>query len=162
MGKFPEEEADSYAKAERLRAVILAPYEKQVDRASSAFANKQEAREETSGELDISTLEWSFSKVGHGLVAVDAFESATETVDIINGLSEVLFSWRTSILEMLSTSVAVSEEEQKEIDADADPDDAMYYGQRAETQEKLNCYIQAYQALLAEIRKYVTGEATAL
>lgn len=137
MGKFPDEESEAYARAERLRVVILNPYERNVDRAIRLLDDQQEERDEEA-ELDVTDLELSFAKVGHGIVAREAFEDATTTVDISNGYAELIWSWRESILGMMKTRVSIA----------GDDATGEEYEARAALQEKLNCYLFVRRALL--------------
>lgn len=130
MGKFPDEESEAYARAERLRVVILNPYERNVDRSIRLLDEQQEERDED-GELDITDLELSFAKVGRGIVAREAFDDATTTIDISNGYAELIWSWRESILEMIKTRVSIA----------GDDATGEEYEARAALQEKLNCYL---------------------
>lgn len=121
-----------YAKAEQLRGVILSPYEKLVDRATRLLLSQQDSRDEShGGVLRIKDLEFHFGKTGHGLLAVQAFEDAETTTDVLNGYAELMFQWRSVIFDKMKEGVSIAGE-------DATGEE---YAERAESQEVLNCYL---------------------
>lgn len=83
MGKFPDEEAEMYKRAEHLRQTLLKPYERQVDRARETLRADMERRDALH-ELDALELEFQFGK-HRGLQAQEAFEEAETTIDVLNG-----------------------------------------------------------------------------
>ncbi|KAM0747530.1 hypothetical protein T439DRAFT_328769 [Meredithblackwellia eburnea MCA 4105] len=151
MGKFAEEERKAYADAENLRQSILKPYESRVEVAAVRLRAQMDAREKDN-PLDILQLEVSFSEHGHGLVASEVFKTIEETADLLNGYAELIWSWRETILNIIYTRVSIS----------GDDATGEEYAERAEQQEKLDCYLEAYGALLADWRHGLTGERSAL
>lgn len=158
MGKFPDQEAEMYKRAEHLRQALLYPYERQVDRAREALQEDMERRDQAS-PLDALDLEFQFTK-HRGLQAQEAFEESETTIDILNGCeclvfeslaylydgssantsvynslagidSELLWKWRGMIFAMLRTGVTIA----------GDDATGEEYAERAELQEKLNCYL---------------------
>ncbi|KAK4051523.1 hypothetical protein OIO90_004737 [Microbotryomycetes sp. JL221] len=151
MGKFADEEAEMYRRAEQLRVKILNPWERQVDKANKLL-QEQIAERDSEQELTIDDLELHFGEVGHGLMSVQSYENAEITIDVLNGYAELIWQWRTSIFEWMSTRVSIA----------GDDATGEEYAERAELQERLNVYLEAYAVLLAEWRHGITGEKSAL
>ncbi|KAK4049943.1 hypothetical protein OIV83_003767 [Microbotryomycetes sp. JL201] len=153
MGKFPEEEAEMYRRAEQLRVKILTPWEKQVDAAIKLLRKQMRKRDMDAGEeLTIDDIEFHFGETRGGILAREAYEDAENTIDILNGYGQLLWSWREQIFEWMSSRVSIA----------GDDATGEEYAERAELQEKLNCFIEAYTVLLAEWRHAITGEKSAL
>lgn len=66
--------------------------------------------------------------------------------------AELLWRWRESVLAMMYTRVSVAGE-------DATGEE---YADRAELQEKLDIYLEAFAVLLSDWRACLTGERSAL
>ncbi|KAM0786243.1 hypothetical protein ACM66B_007043 [Microbotryomycetes sp. NB124-2] len=153
MGKFADEEADMYRRAEQLRVRILTPWEKQVDAAIKLLRKQMRKRDEDAGEeLTIDDIEFHFGEMEGGILAREAYQDAEDTVDVLNGYGQLLWTWREQILEWMATRVSIA----------GDDATGEEYQQRAELQEKLNCHLEAYTVLLAEWRHAITGEKSAL
>ncbi|SCZ87292.1 BZ3500_MvSof-1268-A1-R1_Chr2-2g04758 [Microbotryum saponariae] len=148
MGKFAVQEAEMYQKAEELRSSILRPWEKQVERATARLQRQIEARV----DLKVEDLEVKFAKVGPGISAQNAFEEIAVTTDIINGWAELIWEWRAIILKLMERRVSVAGQ-------DATGEE---YAQRAEDQEKADCYLEQYTIILEQWRSAITGERSAL
>ncbi|SCV70192.1 BQ2448_1586 [Microbotryum intermedium] len=148
MGKFPVQEADMYQKAEDLRSSILRPWERQVERATLRLQRQNEARV----DLKVEDLEFKFAKVGPGIRAKNVFEEIEVTTDIMNGWAELIWQWRAIILKLMKRRVSVAGQ-------DATGEE---YAQRAEDQEKADCYLEQYTIILEQWRSAITGERSAL
>ncbi|GAA5863433.1 hypothetical protein JCM8547_006979 [Rhodosporidiobolus lusitaniae] len=144
--KREKEEAEEYDKAEKLRKVVLQPYENAVERAQTSLDAYISARE----ELGVEEMEIDFDSRGHGLRAIQVFEDIEAASDIGNGYAELIFQYRTMILEMAATSVSISGEATGE-----------EYEERAALQEKLDNYLQAYELLVHEWSWVVSGVRSA-
>lgn len=81
------------------------------------------------------------------VVLVGAFADWTHSPD-----AELIWQWREIILRIIYEPVSISGD-------DATGDE---YAERAEQQEKLDCYLEAYGSLLSEWRCGLTGERSAL
>ncbi|KDE04385.1 hypothetical protein, variant [Microbotryum lychnidis-dioicae p1A1 Lamole] len=148
MGKFAVQEAEMYQKAEELRSSILRPWEKQVERATARLQRRIEARV----DLKVEDLEFKFAKVGPGISAQTAFEEIAVTTDVMNGWAELIWEWRAIILKLMERRVSVAGQ-------DATGEE---YAQRAEDQEKADCYLEQYTIILEQWRSAITGERSAL
>lgn len=84
MGKYPDEEANMYERAEQLRSTLLRPYELQVEKATKELTIEL-ARRQNEQELDLDDMEFKFGDIGHGLVAIQTFEDIETTCDVLNG-----------------------------------------------------------------------------
>lgn len=113
-----------------------------------------------------------FNSQGRGLRAFAVFDDIENTSDVANGCifrlyspptpsladrlppadAELILSYRQSILDMIFTSVSIAGE-------DATGEE---YNDRAELQEKLTIYLEAYTILCSEWQYIVNGTRTAL
>ena len=106
--KRTEDEARFYAEAESLRQTLLQPYESAVDRSQALLKQQLDARDDVNGELDILDMETSFNKEGHGLRAIQTYEDAATTADILNAYAELIDQYRSLIIQMLFTRVSIA------------------------------------------------------
>ena len=102
-----EEETEFYAQAEALRQTLLQPYENVVERAQVVL-QKQLAARDTDGALDVREMETGFNKHGKGLRAIQTFEDAATTSDILNGYAELIYQYREMIIQMMLTRVSIA------------------------------------------------------
>ncbi|GAA5899656.1 hypothetical protein JCM6882_001177 [Rhodosporidiobolus microsporus] len=150
--KKEKEEAEEYAKAEKLRQTILQPYENAVERAQAVFQDQLDARDEADGEFDVADMEMPFNEQGHGLRAIAVFDDVEATSDVANGYAELIAQYREMIIKMVLTSVSIAGENAT----------GEEYEERAELQEKATIYIEAYTVLLGEWQYIVTGTRSQL
>ena len=106
--KRTEDEARFYAEAESLRQTLLQPYESAVDRSQALLKQQLDARDDINGELDILDMETSFNKEGHGLRAIQTYEDAATTADILNAYAELIDQYRSLVIQMLFTRVSIA------------------------------------------------------
>lgn len=172
LGKFPDLEAEAYATADVLRQTILQPWESAVDTSAKRLRSQMDVRDEES-PLDIVDLEVPFNSAGHGIIAAEVFEGIAETSDNLNTsefairsfmmygpelinrlpiVAELIWQWREMLFRMLYTKVTISGD-------DATGDE---YAERAELQEKLDVYLEAYGVLLSDWRALLNGNRSAL
>lgn len=171
LGKFSELEAEAYATADVLRQTILQPWETAVENSAKRLRSQMDARDEES-PLDIDDLEVPFNSAGHGIIAAEVFESIAETSDNLNTsestihsflvlcstdrwsftVAELIWQWREMLFRMLYAKVTISGD-------DATGDE---YAERAELQEKLDVYLEAYGVLLSDWRALLNGNRSAL
>ncbi|GAA6018304.1 hypothetical protein JCM10207_000797 [Rhodosporidiobolus poonsookiae] len=150
--KREEEEKAAYAQAEALRQTILAPYERAVDKAQTTLKDQLDARDENDGPLEVDDFEFSFNEKGHGLLAIAVFNNIEATSDVANGYAELIFSYRQSIIDMMQTSVTIAGENAT----------GEEYEERAELQQKLEVYLEAFTVLVGEWSYIVNGARSAL
>ncbi|GAA5969948.1 hypothetical protein JCM21900_002450 [Sporobolomyces salmonicolor] len=144
--KREKEETEAYAQAERLRQIILQPYENHVEKAQATLREQLDARNENK-PLEATDLELSFNKRGHGLVAIDVFEDIEITSDILNGYAELVAQYREMIIEMMLKPVSIA----------GDDATGEEYEERAVLQEQLIVYLEAYTVLVGEWNYGITG-----
>ncbi|CEQ41752.1 SPOSA6832_03505 [Sporobolomyces salmonicolor] len=169
--KREKEETEAYAQAERLRQIILQPYENHVEKAQATLREQLDARNEDK-PLEATDLELSFNKRGHGLVAIDVFEDIEITSDILNGCAlsssrfrklsfvltagsvgwveidaELVAQYREMIIEMMLKPVSIA----------GDDATGEEYEERAVLQEQLIVYLEAYTVLVGEWNYGITG-----
>ncbi|GAA5891640.1 hypothetical protein JCM8208_007354 [Rhodotorula glutinis] len=149
--KRTDDEARFYAEAESLRQTVLQPYESAVDRSQALLKRQLDARDDGNGELDILDMEVSFNKEGHGLRAIQTFEDAATTSDILNGLAELIDQYRSLVIQMMFTRVSIA----------GDNATGEEYEDRAALQEKLDVTLEAYTVLVGEWSYGVSGVRSA-
>ncbi|GAA5843078.1 hypothetical protein JCM11251_002725 [Rhodosporidiobolus azoricus] len=150
--KRGEDEAAEYSKAEKLRQIILQPYENAVERAQATLQEQLDDRDDVEGDFDIGDMEMSFSQQGHGLKAIAVFDEIEATSDVANGYAELIAQYREMIIQMVLTSVSIA----------GDNATGEEYEDRALLQEKLTVYLEAYTVLLGEWSYIVTGARSQL
>ncbi|GAA6018689.1 hypothetical protein JCM11491_001262 [Sporobolomyces phaffii] len=131
--KQEEKETRLYAEAEKLRQTLLQPYEDHVEKAQTTLVASLDA-------LEVTDLELPFNELGHGIVALSVYEDIEITSDILNGYAELLFTYRTMIIDMILKTVSIAGENAT----------GEEYEERAILQEKLEAYIEAYTVLVGE------------
>ncbi|BGP51473.1 hypothetical protein JCM10450v2_007415 [Rhodotorula kratochvilovae] len=146
-----EEETEFYAQAEALRQTLLQPYENAVERAQVVLQEQLAARD-SNGALDVREMETGFNKHGKGLRAIQTFEDAATTSDILNGYAELIYQYREMIIQMMLTRVSIA----------GDNATGEEYEERAALQEKLDVYLEAYTVLVGEWSYGITGVRSAL
>ncbi|KAI5481086.1 SNF4 family helicase/atpase [Pseudohyphozyma bogoriensis] len=152
MGKFADEENEAYKKAETLRQSMLRPYERNVERGAVKLREQLDARERAE-KFNIKQMEFAFSRGKvHGLLGQALFEDIEITSDSLNGIAELIFQWRDLIHQMIFKTVTIS----------GDDATGEEYEERAELQQKLDVYIESYNALVGDWRYLLTGEQSAL
>lgn len=151
MGKFPEEESGAYQAAEMTRQLMLKPYENRVSAALKRLKLQFKEREQ---KAPLKRVELGFSSTDEkpGLETASIWEEVTATTKAINGFADLLWEWRDKMRELIFTRVSISGE-------DATGEE---YAERAETQETLDIYLQAYGLVLADMRLALTGERSTL
>ncbi|GAA6022305.1 hypothetical protein JCM10207_003278 [Rhodosporidiobolus poonsookiae] len=150
--KREEEEKAAYAQAEALRQTILQPYEGAVDKGQTTLKDQLDARDENDGPFEVDDFEFSFNEKGHGLLAIAVFNNIEATSDVTNGYAELIFSYRQSIIDMMQTSVTIAGENAT----------GEEYEERAELQQKLEVYLEAFTVLVGEWSYIVNGARSAL
>lgn len=73
MGKFPKEESQAYAEADKIRQDILTPWERSVTRSAARLKEQMRARD-VDKKLKINDLEFPLSTTGHGIIAAYLFD----------------------------------------------------------------------------------------
>ncbi|GAA5826106.1 hypothetical protein JCM3770_003829 [Rhodotorula araucariae] len=149
--KREQDETEFYAQAEALRQTLLQPYENAVERAQAALQEQLAARD-VDGALDVREMETGFNKHGKGLRAIQTFEDAATTSDILNGYAELIYQYREMIIQMMLTRVSIA----------GDNATGEEYEERAALQEKLDVYLEAYTVLVGEWSYGITGVRSAL
>ncbi|GAA5838983.1 hypothetical protein JCM9279_002557 [Rhodotorula babjevae] len=149
--KRTEDEARFYAEAESLRQTLLQPYESAVERSQALLKQQLDARDDLNGELDILDMEIGFNKEGHGLRAIQTYEDAATTSDILNGYAELIDQYRSLVIQMMFTRVSIA----------GDNASGEEYEDRAALQEKLDVTLEAYTVLVGEWSYGVSGVRSA-
>ncbi|KPV71995.1 uncharacterized protein RHOBADRAFT_56135 [Rhodotorula graminis WP1] len=149
--KRADDEARFYAEAESLRQTLLQPYESAVDRSQALLKQQLDARDDLNGELDVLDMEIGFNKEGHGLRAIQTYEDAATTSDILNGYAELIDQYRSLVVQMMFTRVSIA----------GDDATGEEYEDRAALQEKLDVTLEAYTVLVGEWSYGVSGVRSA-
>ncbi|GAA5942532.1 E3 ubiquitin-protein ligase IRC20 [Sporobolomyces koalae] len=146
-----EEENEMYSRAEKLRQVVLQPYEDHVTKTQTQLKVALAARD-SEHILDVVDLELPFNKDGHGILGLAVYEEVESTSDVLNGYAELIFQYRQMIIEMNLKTVSIAGENAT----------GEEYEQRAVLQEKLEVYTDAYIVLVGEWCYGIAGTRSSL
>ncbi|KZT00238.1 uncharacterized protein LAESUDRAFT_816623 [Laetiporus sulphureus 93-53] len=147
---FANEESAAYAQAEELRRVLLKGTEEAASRAMMQLSHDASVKALKENELGIKS---PYCDQG-GIRSHELMTEANEMVDFLNEQSKVLWRWRSQMITLLTRPLSSSD--------DGEDADGQEYARSLETQGEAEAYLQAYSALLADRREFLTAERTLL
>ena len=143
--ELKRKEDEAYSAAERTRQRLLTEARKDVEQA----VRKLKLRSPVDFGLSEVLCETELFESGGGLSTSDAYASLAEACSLLDSHAEVLFSWRSRIVERLSRPV------NRDINLEKDDDDQ--YQENLDTQAEAETLLEMYRPLLAEREKILTG-----